>query len=155
MKIQTLTINGNTFEISDPAVEENEAKIAENSAAIEQLQANSVQTSAQTLTEEQKAQARANIGAAYQGVSGIIIKGENAQIDVDVISSVDETGYDRPFLVFNGADDRDVVLSGVADGINDSDAATVGQLNAAVGDIETALDSIIAIQESLIGGASE
>ncbi|MBQ8910731.1 MAG: hypothetical protein IJY91_06815 [Oscillospiraceae bacterium] len=40
----------------------------------------------------------------------------------------------------------------LADGKEKTDAATVGQLQTAIGDIETALDSIIAIQESLIGG---
>lgn len=49
--------------------------------------------------------------------------------------------------------DGPVVLRNIDNGIHDDDAATVGQLNAAVGDIETALDSIISIQESLIGGA--
>lgn len=43
----------------------------------------------------------------------------------------------------------------LADGKEKTDAATVGQLQAALGDVETALDSIIAIQESLLGGGGE
>lgn len=40
----------------------------------------------------------------------------------------------------------------VADGVDDGDAVNLGQLNAKLGDIETVLDSIIAIQNKLIGG---
>lgn len=50
--------------------------------------------------------------------------------------------------------DNMVRLRNVAPGVYDADAVNVGQLNNAVGDIETALDSIIAIQNSLIGGES-
>lgn len=57
-------------------------------------------------------------------------------------------------LAFYGViGDEPTILRNIADGQEDNDSATVGQLNAAVGDIETALDKIIAIQESLIGGA--
>lgn len=68
----------------------------------------------------------------------------------------DENGYITHIkLRFLGATgDEPVKLIGLYPGHDDSDAATVGQLNAAIGDIETALDSIIAIQESLIGGES-
>lgn len=51
--------------------------------------------------------------------------------------------------------DSPVVLRNLADGERDNDAVTVRQMNNAVGDIESALDGIIEIQNSLIGGGIE
>lgn len=48
--------------------------------------------------------------------------------------------------------DEKVRLRNLAPGVNNDDSVTVGQMNAVVGDIETALDAILAIQEELIGG---
>ena len=56
-------------------------------------------------------------------------------------------------LYFNEtAENADVILRGIAPAELDNDAVTKGQLNNAVGDIESALDRIIEIQNSLIGG---
>lgn len=63
-------------------------------------------------------------------------------VDADAMKKIADSDLDM-----NGR-----FIHNVLDGVEDNDAATVGQLNAAVGDIETALDSIIAIQDSLIGG---
>jgi hypothetical protein len=108
----------------------------------------------QTLTDEQKTQARQNIGAVCQGDYGIIMQGKDSTAEIDVFDEPDEAGYKHTFLSFNGYEDGTVKLSRITDGTEDWDAATVGQLNAAVGDISTALDSIIAMQEELIGGES-
>lgn len=53
----------------------------------------------------------------------------------------------------NGTDDTKVVLRGIEPGIEDHDAVTVAQLNTTVGDIESALDSIIAMQNAMIESA--
>ena len=50
--------------------------------------------------------------------------------------------------------DDPAVLRGLRGGLEDNDVATVGQLNAALGDIDSALDGIIAIQNELIGGGA-
>lgn len=113
----------------------------------------------QVLTEVQQAQARTNIGAAEQGTYGINIRSldNGSAVSVDPYAVVNETGYTTHInLSFLGATgDEPVRLCHLAPGENNMDAATVGQLNEAVGNIETTLDSIIAIQESLIGGAAE
>ena len=44
-------------------------------------------------------------------------------------------------------------IKGLADPTDTDDAVNKGYVDGLVGDIETALDSIIAIQEQLIGGA--
>lgn len=204
MKINTLTINGNTFEIADPAVEELSQTVSRlnevstnTSEAVKQLQddsdsvwqnidqlveeqQNCVMTVKQTLTGEQKAQARANIGAMQDGVASGDLNMSGHQIkdvscieferddDADSMPGVvrvyvskdeyhDELGRKCGVLEFSGVEDEDnpTILRMLAPGVDKSDAVTVGQLNAVVGDIETALDSIIAIQENLIGGAAE
>lgn len=108
----------------------------------------------QKLTEEQQAQARANISAVQQGTFGIIIQSESGRAEIEVYDVPDDTGHKHTILRPLGYEDGLVVLTSIAEGVNDFDAATVGQLKAAVGDISTALDSIIAIQEELIGGES-
>ena len=127
---------------------------------------------AKSLTDEQKAQARKNIGAMQNGLAdrylnmgdhpiGNVLSLHFTPTDKDddaisirqISSTVDDNGsYIGGVFAFVYPDGH-VILRGVADGVEDNDAATVGQLNTAVGDIETALDSIISIQESLIGGA--
>lgn len=47
-----------------------------------------------------------------------------------------------------------VRLTGIAEGVNSWDAATVGQLNTAVGDISTALAELRTYAQSLKGGES-
>lgn len=81
----------------------------------------------QTLTPEQKAQARANIGAAKAGEGG----GGGSSIEIDATLSVE-----------GAAADANAVGNRFCD-VEDS-----------IGDIDTALDSIIAIQNTLIGGDS-
>lgn len=56
---------------------------------------------------------------------------------------------------YDASFDTPVILRHIADGEGDSDAVTVRQLNNAVGYIESALDGIIEIQNSLIGGGIE
>ena len=119
-------------------------------------------TTEKTLTDEQKALARKNIGAVEDTGSLILresslVEGkELATVDVSAIGVRNEDGTDvlsGIVTFYEEHHDGTCILRHISDGILDIDAATVGQLNAAVGDIETALDSIISIQESLIGGA--
>lgn len=110
----------------------------------------------QKLTEEQKVQARSNIQAAYaDGEGNLYLQDETS--NESITFSVAGNDYDENGSVKNG----NLTLSGdynchvrvcwIADGVDDHDAVTVGQLNAIVGDISTALDTIIAMQEELIG----
>lgn len=139
--------------------------LEELEASLDQLQENSVLTTEQSLTEEQQAQARANIGA-MEATNNLIIHEsewtigavELAEVIVSATGVRSDDGTDVLSAIvdfYEKHHDGLCLLRHIADGVRDFDAATVGQLNAAVGDIETALDSIIAIQESLIGGASE
>lgn len=127
---------------------------------------------AQTLTDAQKSQARDNIGAMGRKADGNLNMNDHQIYGVKMLSlaSLDFPGNNQdecvsvvsgsagdyiPALLFSGYEENMIpVLRSIHDGIEDSDAATVGQLNAAVGDIEAALDSILAIQETLIGGES-
>lgn len=64
----------------------------------------------------------------------------------------DGTAYLR---LFDNVSSEPLQITGVfTDGDDDSSAVCVGFLNEKIGDIETALDKIIAIQENLIGGDS-
>lgn len=153
MIINTLTINGNTFEIADPAVEPlsqtvtqlNEISTA-TSTAVKQLQddadtaqqnidrlieeqKNCVSTVEQTLTDAQQAQARANIGAVEQTAYGIVVKGQQTHISLDIFANTDDSGFDHPTAGFYGDSDQFVRLTHIADGVSENDAATVGQLN--------------------------
>ena len=47
---------------------------------------------------------------------------------------------------------NDHFIHNISDGVQNNDAATVGQLNATVGDIGNALDSILVMQDELMGG---
>ena len=55
-------------------------------------------------------------------------------------------------LQFSGCDG--VVLHGLLPGEGDSDAVTMLQFNDALGDVESALDGILALQNTLLGGES-
>lgn len=153
MIINTLTINGNTFEIADPAVEPLAQTVAQlneistaTSTAVKQLQddadtaqqnidrlieeqKNCVSTVEQTLTDAQQAQARANIGAVEQTAYGIVVKGQQTQISLDIFANTDDSGFDHPAAGFYGDSDQFVRLTHIADGVSEYDAATVGQLN--------------------------
>ena len=118
----------------------------------------------QSFSEDQKAQARQNIGAMATVADSDFDMNHKKIVNVTSLEFDQGIGLSATGSVFhhNGVrlyfssnfSPNTIGLSNIADGIDDTDAATVGQLNSAVGDIETALDSIIAIQESLIGGAS-
>lgn len=118
-------------------------------------------TTEKTLTHDQKSQARSNIGAMEDTAELIIRESssdegkELATVSVSATGVRNEDGTDvlSGIVWFHEHHyDGSCILRNISDGKMDFDAATVGQLNAAVGDIETALDSIIAIQDSLIGG---
>lgn len=154
MEMKTLTVNSQTFQVKD-----------ENAVAVTE----------QTLTEEQKAQARTNIGAlgANAVVDTLEFLGTNQAEFVSIHS--ESINQDSPALIFSSYEDcLPPVLRGISDGIEDNDAATVGQVNSvkqiaeeayeaagkcvstdtfnsAIGDIENALDSILDIQNALIG----
>ena len=97
----------------------------------------------QKLTEEQQTQARANIGAVQQGTFGIIIQGKSGRAEMEVYDVPDDAGDKHTILNMMGYEDGPVVLRHIADGVEDYDAATVGQLNAAIGDISAALNSTV------------
>ena len=54
---------------------------------------------------------------------------------------------------FHGGYSAPMLVEGVAEPVGDTDAANKAYVDNSIGSIETALDSIIAIQEQLIGGA--
>lgn len=108
----------------------------------------------QELTPEQQAQARANIGAAQKTAYGIIIQGVNEQAEIEVFDLADDSGQLHTTLRMLGYEDGFVRLRGIIDGVEDFDAATVGQLNTAVGGISAALDELHAYAEALKGGES-
>lgn len=133
---------------------------AANAYFVGQKLSECVQVVEQKLTDGQKSQARQNIGAIASGdtVTSLAFKDladTSSGFYIECYGSVpneDDPEFPHPIAFFNEcANDEAVVLRNVHDGINDEDAATVGQVNAAVGDIEAALDSILTIQENLIG----
>ena len=101
---------------------------------------------ANSMTDEQKAQARKNIGAPKGSNSVVLLSLSDvsgSEVEISACApTVDENGSVKSGAVLFVATDNDqfVVLKHIADGILDTDAATVGQLNAAVGDIETTLN---------------
>lgn len=109
----------------------------------------------QNLTDEQKALARKNIGAMSE--ESLVIKSAGAmgsKVNISADPVLNDAGDDVLSAVVEFYEihhDGKCVLRNIGDGVLDSDAATVGQLNTAVGDISSALDSIIALQEELIG----
>ena len=76
--------------------------------------------------------------------------GKNEVAELEFVSGAEGTGGFQP-----GSDDLDMGgkrIHNLAPGENTNDAATYGQLCEQIGDIETALDNIIEIQNQLIGG---
>lgn len=148
----------------------------------EQVCRDTVQCVPQALTPEQQAQARQNIGAAAgEGSGGSVVivtadfnNGEASMTSEQIYSHV--MNGDTVYLEYNEIylpiyfcnedgtcfslmDDKKHIIFGI-----DSDATarilgyeavSVEDMEQTIGDIENALDSIIAIQESLIGGADE
>ena len=115
---------------------------------------------AQTLNDDQKKQARKNIGAIGNGQT--INLGHNVLNGVSRIFMQHSEDDDRPVEIRKAASEDRIYLSsiyhddgaflgGLRAGEADGDAVNVAQLNAAVGAIDTALDSIIAIQAELRG----
>lgn len=87
----------------------------------------------ENLTEEEKAIARANIGAVNVSEDGSsILLGERGKRIVICAENptTNESGYITAGKVgfYARDDDQPVILSNVADGAKDSDVATVGQL---------------------------
>lgn len=76
--------------------------------------------------------------------------------EVDLIPKKHHGDEDLNVLYLYGsaanASVEEVILRNLYPGAEATDAVTVSQLDAAVGDIESALDAILAIQEALIGG---
>ena len=132
--MKTLTINGQTFIVVDADAMK---KIADSDLNMDY---NSIQNIYGFQLVSSKSE---NVVPASIYISASPIHNSDG---TDVVSGIVD--------FYESHHDGRVVLSHIDNGINDDDAATVGQLNAAVGDIENALDRIIAIQESLIGGES-
>lgn len=109
----------------------------------------------QNLSDEQKAQARENIGAmqdgaansdldmqgfgiddvSHMGFSKVIVedeKGKFVGFKLSAILSGKEIGAQ-----FSGENDSPIRITGIADGVDDNDAATCGQLWDAIGDFPT------------------
>ena len=108
-KMKTLTVNGVTYQVSDPT---------------------GIGFEVQTLTEDQMSQARTNIGAADLA--------EMVDLRRDYSGNVHETASQAVMTDINDLHDE---------------LSELGQaFNASMGNIETALDSILAIQNQLIGG---
>ena len=87
-------------------------------------------------------------------VKDLFVIGEDGETGAGLSPEGYEDGY--AVLTFYGIEgDEYTRLRYVAPGKLEYDAVNLGQLNNAVGNIETALDSILSIQEQLIGGADE
>lgn len=111
----------------------------------------------QTLDEDQQKQARENIGAISANLGGKGLSevgklqlgvGMDTFVDVSTQVSPDEESV---FVLFQTLFGNKVILHNIGPGVDNGDAVNVAQLNGAVGNIESALDSIIAIQNGLIG----
>lgn len=125
----------------------------------------------QNLTYEQKAQARQNIGALADGAFPWFtsVKIENQEHEYGVMGAVVQP---EPFeelpdktlsavLAFYGAACQDggenepTILRNISAPVRAEDAANKGYVDGLVGNIETALDGILAIQNALIGGDAQ
>lgn len=107
-------------------------------------------TSQQELTPAQQKQARDNIGAIESGHNFPIVNiSNNASGSILWLSSAGSKT--KPVLYLSDSLFQNVVFSGIAPGTDDTDAVNVAQLNEAVGSIDAALDSILAIQAELRG----
>lgn len=102
---------------------------------IKEIQESAVTVQKQTFTDAQKEQARNNLGAMKHG-NVTLVSSDGEEIEVAGESSIkDDTGYTIAGRVGFYATDNDqkVILTHIHDGIDDTDAATVGQVKA-VGD---------------------
>lgn len=138
---------------------------------------------AQTLTQAQMARVRENIGAmAASGATPLVkgvhieekipitdtayghniirLKGESALVGPD--RSVLRICIDKEEVIQHGPEQtvtplssgKDIIFRGILPGIKENDAVSFKQFSDALGDVESALDSIIALQNSLIGGGN-
>ena len=96
---------------------------------------NIVKTTEQIFTEEQKAQARENIGAAEYGTLTLEHVNQNGSVisQISVTAEqpeIDDNGYVKTGVIefFETNHDGHVQLAHIADGTKDDHAATVGQL---------------------------
>lgn len=144
MKMKTLTVNGQSFQVMDEgAVRYDEA---------------------QTLTEEQKAKVRKTIGAMESGkadsnldMNGYRIYGaesvtirknteqaeQSPYVQLFVAGTVDtEEGEERSVLGLDSLVGGNTVVRYVHAGIEDNDAANVGQLKAALQEKQAQLDKL-------------
>ena len=99
---------------------------------IKEIQESAVTVKKQTFTDAQKEQARNNLGAMKHG-NVTLVSSDGEEIEVAGESSIkDDTGYTIAGRVGFYATDNDqkVILTHIHDGIDDSDAATVGQVKA-------------------------
>ncbi len=124
MKMKTLAVNGDQFRVNDDgAVRYDEA---------------------QKLTDEQKEQARKNINAAGKIEGGIIVDGKDGYASIEVLNKKDENGYKHTSLYFLGYEDGTVKLCRITDGEQNWDAATVGQVNAALEEKQEQISALAA-----------
>lgn len=104
-----------------------------------------VMTTEQTMTPEQRAQARQNIGAISEVDATFKGSDGNSFVGVEAGNESDETGYvtNGTFSFFASGDTR-VKLRRIADGTLDTDAATVGQLK----DLEIETKTIVVMVDN-------
>ena len=95
----------------------------------------------QNLTEEEKATARNNIGALSENINGGSLSGVNSIVYWDsnyqpvfyTLAELEDNDPQKPILeLYGDQGDEQVVLRGVADGVYEYDAATVGQVNSLI-----------------------
>lgn len=95
----------------------------------------------ENLTEAEKATARNNIGALSENINGGSLSGVNSIVYWDsnnqpvfyALAELEDNDPQKPILALYGEHgDEKVVLRGVADGVYEYDAATVGQVNSLI-----------------------
>lgn len=103
-------------------------------------------------------------GLKWEGVSNDVKTGDynlDGLIGIVNIGAVSNELYGRAFLgecggsLYGNVDMHNKTFKNLPTPLEDGDAVPKSYIDAQVGDIETVLDSIIAIQNSLIGGDSE
>lgn len=128
---------------------------------------NSVLYTPQELTEEEKSQARKNIGAMQNGVADTNLDMQRHGIDnashitlskklevegADVYTAFEmscgSTGDGHGFAELSDINGDPVRITGVADGTTDSDVATFGQLFDAIGETEQKANRVTTIYEN-------
>ena len=119
----------------------------------------------QTLTEEQKAQARANIGAAAVGAGGAIdveavlyaeqtlTEDQKAQARTNIGAASAEEASKFKTATEERLNAVDIALT-TANGRVEATETSLSEMAEELGDIDSVLDAIIAIQSKLIGGDS-